>query len=132
MFRSSIKLASHRSDFVVHNNAKITSSRSRYGSHFHDRARAGAVALYDKLARVEGTKRRPMAHTEHGRPREPLAHQPVEAALRSLIHRRGRLIEEEPIRLLNERASKGDASLFARGKSKRPMAGRVEPLGQFR
>ena len=62
---------------------------------------------------MEGTQRRAMAHAEYGRPREPLAHQSIEPRLRGLVHRRGRLIEEEPIGLLDERAGEGDALLLA-------------------
>jgi len=70
-----------------------------------------------------------MAHAEHGGPREPLAYQSIEARLRSLIDRRGRLVEEEPIGFLDHRAGEGDALLFTRRKLERPVAGLAEPSG---
>jgi hypothetical protein len=56
-----------------------------------------------------------MAHAEYGRVLKPLAHQSIQARLRSVVHRRGRLIEEEPVGLLDECASKGYALLFTGG-----------------
>jgi hypothetical protein len=64
-----------------------------------------------------------VADAEHGRPGEPLAHQPIEARLRRLVHCRSRLIEEEPVGLLDE----GDALLLAGGELERPVADVVEP-----
>ena len=68
---------------------------------------------------MEGTQRRAMAHTEYGRPREPLAHQSIEPCLRSLINRRRCLVEKEPIGLLDQRSSEGDALLLAGGELER-------------
>src|SRR2546425_1009781 len=72
-----------------------------------------------------------MAHAEHGRRREPLAHQLVEARLRRLIHRRGRLVEEQPVGFLDEGAGKSDPLLLAGGELERPVSGLVEPPGQL-
>jgi hypothetical protein len=44
-----------------------------------------------------------MAHAEDGCLRESLAHQPIEARLRSLVHGRGGFIEKEPVGLLDKR-----------------------------
>ena len=68
-----------------------------------------------------------MAHAEYRRSREPLAHQSIQPRLRSLVNRRGRLVKEEPIGLLHERAGEGDALLLAGGKLERPMASLAEP-----
>ena len=81
-----------------------------------------AIGLHHEPARVEGTQRRPMAHAEHRRPREPLAHQPIEPCLRRLVHRRGRLVEKEPVGLLDQGSREGDALLLAGGELERPVA----------
>ena len=113
MFRSSIKLASHCSDVVAHRNAKITSSRFGRGGHFHNGGGPAPIGPYQKLASLERTQCRPMTDAENSRAGKPLAQQSIETRLRGLIHRRGRLIEEQPLRLLYQRACKGDALLFA-------------------
>ncbi len=91
------------------------SSRIRFGRgrHFHDGGGAARGGLHFELTGVEGAQGRPMAHAEHGRPREPLAHQPIEARLRGIVHRRGRLVEKEPVRLLHQGPREGDALLLA-------------------
>jgi hypothetical protein len=68
---------------------------------------------------MEGTQRRAMAHTEYRRSREPLAHQSIKPCLRSLVNRRSRLVEKEPIGLLDQRSSEGDALLLAGGELER-------------
>ena len=88
-----------------------------------------AIGPHQKLARMEGTQRRAMADAEYRRPREPLAHQSIEPCLRRLVNRRGRLVEKEPIGLLDQRSSEGDALLLARGELERPMANFVESHG---
>jgi hypothetical protein len=80
---------------------------------------------------MERAQRPPVAHAEHGRARELLAHQLIEARLGRLVHRRGRLVEEEPVGLLDESAGEGDALLLARGELERPVAGLVEPPGEL-
>src|SRR5262245_50661743 len=119
-------LSSHCSCFVAHNNADAPSSRFRHSCHFHDRGGPVPISPHQKLARVEGTQCRAMAHAEYGRLREPLAHQSIEPRLRSLVNRRGRLIKEEQIGLLHERAREGDALLLAGGKLERPMTSLTE------
>jgi hypothetical protein len=73
-----------------------------------------------------------MADAEHGRLCEPFAQQPIEVRLRCLIHRRGRLVEEEPVGLLDEDPCEGNALLLARGELERPARGLVEAPGELR
>src|SRR5688572_29993935 len=112
-------------------NNPITTSRFGHGSHFYNRGRSRHISAHQKLARVEGTQRRAMAYAEYGCAGKPLAHESIETRLRGLVHRRGRLIEEQPLRLLHQRAGKGDALLFAGGKLQRPMASLIEPPGEI-
>ena len=70
---------------------------------------------------MEGTQCRAMAHTEYRRSREPFAHQSIEPCLRSLVNRRCRLVEKEPIGLLDQRSSEGDALLLAGESWSAPM-----------
>ena len=84
------------------------------------------------MASVEGAQGRSMTDAEHSRVGKPLAHQSIQTRLRSLVHCRGRLIKEEPLGLLHQRAGKGDALLFAGGKLERPMASLAEPFGEPR
>ena len=65
-----------------------------------------------------------MTDAEHSRVGKPLAQQSIQTRLRSLVHCRGRLIKKEPLGLLYQRAGKGDALLFAGGKSQRSSASR--------
>jgi hypothetical protein len=74
----------------------------------------------------EGTQARAMAYAEYSRAPKPVAHQSIEARLSLLVDRRSRLIEEELVGLLHERARKSDALLFTRGKLQCPMAGLAE------
>src|SRR5262249_61192118 len=104
-----------------HNPADPASSRFRHSCHFNDGGGPVPINPPQKLARMEGTQCSAMAHAESRRPREPLAHQSIEPRLRGLVNRRGRLIKEEPIGLLHERAGEGDSLLLARGKLERPM-----------
>jgi hypothetical protein len=79
---------------------------------------------------MESAQCRTIAYTEYCRSSEPLAHQLIEARLRSLIHHSGRFVEEEPIELLDQRSSEGDALLLAGRELERPMANLVESFGQ--
>ncbi len=137
--------AGRRANVVSYNDyPAIAATLSRIGTPGSPRANSGTavtstmeegpvpIGPHQKLARVEGTQCRAMAHAEYRRSREPLAHQSIKTRLRSLVNRRGCLVEEEPIGLLHQRASKGDALLFAGGKLERPMASLVEPLGEVR
>ena len=72
-----------------------------------------------------------MADAEHRRLGKPLAHQPIEARLRRLVHRRSRLVEKEPLGLLDQGPREGDALLLAGGKPKRPVGGVVEAHGEL-
>jgi hypothetical protein len=53
----------------------------------------------------------------------------VEARFRCLVHRRGRFVEEQPIRFLHESAGKGNALLLTGRELKCPVAVLVEPGG---
>ena len=53
-----------------------------------------------------------MAYAEYSRAGKPLAHQSIQTRFRGLVHCRGRLIKEEPLGLLHQRASKGDPLLL--------------------
>jgi hypothetical protein len=78
---------------------------------------------------VKGAKRRPVTYAEERRSREPIAQQVIKARFRWLVHRGGRFVEEQPIRLLHESAGEGNALLLTGRKLKRPMAVLVEPSG---
>ena len=69
---------------------------------------------------MKGTQCRAMAHTEYRRSREPFAHQSIKPCLRSLVNRRSRLVEKEPIGFLDQRSSEGDALLLPGGELERP------------
>src|SRR5690242_19025336 len=79
---------------------------------------------------MERTQRRAMSHTEYRRSRKPFAYQSIKACLGRLINRRGRLVEKEPIGLLDQRPSESDPLLLARRELERPMANLVESFGQ--
>ena len=68
---------------------------------------------------MKGTQCRAMAHTEYRRSREPFAHQSIKPCFGGLVNRRGRLVEKEPIGLLDQRSSEGDALLLAGGELER-------------
>ena len=108
----------------------VLRSRVGRGGHLHDGRGAAPAELHHELAGVERAQRRPMADAEHRRLREPLAHQPIEARLRRLVHRRGRLVEKEPVGLLDQGPREGDALLLAGGELERPVVGLVEPPGE--
>src|SRR5438093_3287437 len=72
-----------------------------------------------------------MADAEERGLRQPLAHELVETRFGRLVHRRGRLVEEEPLGLLHQRARKGDALLFAGGELLRPVGILVEAAGEL-
>ena len=71
-----------------------------------------AVGPDDEAPGMEGAQRRPVADADHGGSRESLLHEGVESLLRRLVHRRGLLVEEQPVGLLDKRAGKGDALLL--------------------
>src|SRR5215470_898175 len=73
-----------------------------------------------------------MADAEQRRLWELLAHQPIKVRLRLLVQRRGRLIEKEPVGLLDQGPREGDSLLLAGGKLERPVDGLVEPAGELR
>src|SRR2546428_12318033 len=102
------------------------------GGYVHDAGGPLSFRSHDELASVEGAKRSPVAHAEQGDLREPLAQEPVEARLGRLVQRRGRLVEEEPVRLLDKGAREGDPLLLARREPQRPVVGSIEPSGQLR
>lgn len=62
-----------------------------------------------------------MAYTEYRRSRESLTDQSIKPRLGSLVHCRGRLIKEKPIRFLNQRPSEGDPLLLAGRELEGPM-----------
>ncbi len=103
-------------------NGDIAASRFRYSGYLYDRGRSRPIGPHQKLASVEGAEGRSMTDAEHSRVGKPLAQQSIQTRLRSLVHCRGRLIKEEPLGLLHQRAGKSDALLFAGGKLERPMA----------
>jgi hypothetical protein len=78
---------------------------------------------------MEGAQRCAMAYAEYGGVPKPFAQQSIKACLCRLVNRRSCLIEEEPIRLLHQRAGKGNALLLAGGELERPMANLVESPG---
>src|SRR5262245_24700955 len=95
--------------------------------------RRGAVSgeLHHEPARVEGVQGGSMADAEQRRLGKPLAHQPIEAGLRRLVHRRGRLVEKEPLRLLDQRAGEGDALLLSGREPESPVGGLIEARGEL-
>src|SRR5262249_60952515 len=72
-------------------------------------------------AGVEAAQGPAMAAAEARRLRQALARQSIEARLGRLVERRGRLVEKEPLGLLDQGAREGDALLLARGELKRPV-----------
>jgi hypothetical protein len=56
-------------------------------------------------------------------------YQSIKPCLCSLVNRRGRLVEKEPIGFLNQRSREGDALLLAWRELERPMADLVESPG---
>ena len=55
------------------------------------------------------------------------AQQLVHAPLGRLVERRGRLVEEQPVRAVEQRAREGEALLLAARQHQRPVGGLVEP-----
>ena len=73
-----------------------------------------------------------MAHADHGGPGQVVAQEPVEMGFDLLVHRGRGLVEEEPVRLLQERAREGDPLLLTGRQGLRPVGGLAEPRGQLR
>src|SRR6185295_11109818 len=94
---------------------------------FYDGSGAVCPGLHHEPARMEGTERRSMADAEYRRLREPLAHQLIQARLRPLVDRRGRLVEKEPVGLLDQGPREGQSLLLAGGELECPVGGLVEP-----
>src|SRR5205823_6620534 len=102
------------------------------GGYVHDAGGPLSVRSHDELASVEGAKRSPVTHAKEGDVREPLAQEPVEARFGRLVQCRGRLVEEEPVGLLDEGTREGDPLLLARREPQRPVVGFIESSGQLR
>src|SRR6267142_2199335 len=103
----------------------------RGSGQFHDGGGAVCPGLYHEPACMERTQGRPMADAEHRRLREPLAHQPIESRLRRLVQRRGRLVQKEPVGLLDQGSREGHALLLAGGELERPVGDLVETPGEL-
>src|ERR1700730_2455143 len=84
-----------------------------------------------KALRVESPERRSMADADHRRPRQPLLEKGVEPRLRLLVHGGGRLVEEEPLRLLHDGAGEGDALLLPGRELERPVSALAETLAEL-
>src|SRR5689334_14462141 len=93
--------------------------------------RPGSLALEAKEAPVECLQARPVPDRYYGRLRQLLGNQLVEACLRGFVQRRRRLVEEQPVGLLQERPRDADTLLLAAGKLVCPLIRLVEPAGQI-
>src|SRR5262245_17857372 len=83
------------------------------GGGFLQRCRAVAVGADDEAAVVVGPEGGAVADADHRGRGEAFLDQRVEALLRVFIHGRGRLVEAEPVWLLDQGAGEGDALLLA-------------------
>src|SRR5688572_30834031 len=70
---------------------------------------------------MEFGKARAMPDRDHGRLRQARAQELVELALRLVRQRRSAFIQEQPIRLVQERACKRETLLLTPGKGLRPI-----------
>src|SRR5262245_49653088 len=71
-----------------------------------------------------------MGDVDDSRLREALAERAVDLALASLVEGGGRLVEEEPVRAVQERASEREALLLAAAQQEAPVLRLVEPVGE--
>src|SRR5215831_7101751 len=100
---------------------------------FLQRRRAVTVGADDEAAVVEGAQGGAVADADHCGRGEAFLDQGVEALLRVFIHGGGRLVEEEPVWLLDQRAGESNPLLLARRELHRPVLALVEAgdeLGQ--
>ena len=72
-----------------------------------------------------------MADADHRRVGQPLLEEGVEPRLRLLVHGGGRLVEEEPLRLLHDGAGEGDALLLPGRELERLVGALVEALAEL-
>src|SRR5262249_34026078 len=72
-----------------------------------------------------------MADAEDRRLRQPLAQQSIETRFGRLVERRGRLVEKEPLGLLDQGAREGNTLLLARGELKRPVRALVQASAEL-
>ena len=93
---------------------------------------AVAVAFQRQAAAVERVQRRAVADRDDGRVRQPLLQQPVERGLGRLVERGGGLVEEQLVRLLQQRAGDAEPLLLAERQHAVPVRLLVEPLDQRR
>ena len=91
---------------------------------------AGRLGLEREEAAVELHQARAVADRDGRRIREPLEQQAVELRLRGLVERAGRLVEEQPVGFLQQRARNRQPLLLAAGQLVAPLGGRVELLAQ--
>ena len=62
---------------------------------------------------------------------QALAQQLVDVPLARFVERRSRLVEEEPVRPMQQRARDGEALLLAAGERQAPVALFVEAVGEI-
>src|SRR3990170_5352860 len=87
---------------------------------------AGGVRLKLEEAARELGVARAVADGDDGRAGQPLDQQTIELRFRPLVERGRRLVEEQPLRLLQERARDRQSLLLPAGKLVGPVGGLVE------
>src|SRR5262245_60644557 len=87
---------------------------------------AGLVGLQREEALVERGEARAVANRDDGRAGQPLDHEVIERGLRGLVERARRLVEEEPLRLLQQCARDRKPLLLAARKLVGPIRRVVE------
>src|SRR6266478_681016 len=91
-----------------------------------------AVADQHDVALVEGLERGAMADRDYGGCRQFLLEQTIQRRLGGLIQRRGRLVEEQILRPMQQRARESEALLFAERKHSVPVRFLLEPRRELR
>jgi len=90
--------------------------------------RALVTGLEHQLARMECFQARTVADADHGRLGQFLDQQAHDVFLAGLVERGGRLVHEDPLRLVDQHAREGDPLLFAARQDVVPAFGLVEPI----
>ena len=91
-----------------------------------------AAALEMDRTVMQVAEQRGAADGDDDRVRQPLGEQAIERLGVGLFQRRDRLVEQEDVRLRQQRAHEGGALLLAAGKHRRPVGFLVEPVDEMR
>src|SRR5215216_6703474 len=104
----------------------------RHGGGVADEAGAALGAHQPQAAVVEGLGLGALADRDDGRRRELALDEPHQHRLAALVERRGRLVEDRDLRLLQEQPREGEALALAARQDLVPALDAVEPVAPGR